>query len=300
MDSRARSAAGPAVRDLPPGYTEWAAPAGLRHAVACLWAQVTPDGSGSREGLVLPDACTDLIWEPGRGAHVAGPDTGPVATVMPAGTIIIGVRFRPAVGGPALGVPLSELRDQRVDLSELRRGEARRLPATLDPGTALVRALDVAAGLVADGTPDETLTWAAGLLEDSQARTEEVAEQIGLSERQLRRRCQHAVGYGPKTLQRVLRFRRFVAMIDAAAGPPRGPHDPARDLATIAARAGYADQAHLTRECRTLAGLTPAALARQRALQGQLMPRQTRAPSPSIVLTPYCSDGFPVDSTAIR
>jgi len=252
-----------AVGDLPPGYTEWPAPAGLRHAIACLWAQVTPDGS-ARRGLVLPDACTDLIWEPGRGAYVAGPDTGPAPTEMAAGTIIVGVRFRPAVGGPALGVPLSELRDQRVDLAELRRREARRLPGTLDPDTALVRALDVAAGLVADGTPDEALTWAAELLEDPRARTEAVAGQIGLSERQLRRRCHDAVGYGPKTLQRVLRFRRFVAQVDAAGGPQRGPHDPARDLATLAARAGYADQAHLTRECRTLAGLTPAALARQR------------------------------------
>jgi len=35
--------------------------------------------------------------------------------------------------------------------------------------------------------------------------------------------------------------------------------------AQLAAQAGYADQAHLTRECRGLAGLTPAALARQRA-----------------------------------
>ncbi len=74
------------VRDLPPGYTEWPAPAGLRHAIACLWAQVTPDGGQDRDGLVLPDACSDLIWEPGRGAFVAGPDTGPVRTVMKAGT----------------------------------------------------------------------------------------------------------------------------------------------------------------------------------------------------------------------
>jgi AraC-like DNA-binding protein len=41
----------------------------------------------------------------------------------------------------------------------------------------------------------------------------------------------------------------------------------ARDdaLAAIAAEAGYADQAHLTRECGRLSGLTPAALARHRA-----------------------------------
>jgi AraC-like DNA-binding protein len=213
---------------------------------------------------VLPDACTDLVWEQGRGAFVAGPDTGPVPTVMSAGTIIIGVRFRPAVGGPALGVPLGGLRDQRVDLSDLRRGESRRLPGTLDPDTAMARTLDVAAALIADSGPDQAVTWAAELLEDPQVRADEVAAEIGLSERHLRRRCQDAVGYGPKTLQRVLRFRRFVAQIDAAAGNPRKG---ARDLATMAARAGYADQAHLTRECGRLSGLTPAALARLRVPQ---------------------------------
>jgi AraC-like DNA-binding protein len=248
------------VRDLPPGYCEWPAPAGLRHAIACLWAQVSPDGT-DREGLVLPDACSDLIWEPGRGAYVAGPDTGPVRTVMTGGTVIIGVRFRPSAGGPALGLPLSELRDQRVDLADLRRHDAGQLPGTLDPDAAAARALEVAAGLVADGEPDPAATWAAALLADPQARAEEVAAEIGLSLRQLRRRCHDAVGYGPKTLQRVLRFRRFVSWIDER---PRGGAG-AGDLAALAAYAGYADQAHLTRECRALAGLTPAALARQRS-----------------------------------
>jgi AraC-like DNA-binding protein len=248
------------VRDLPPGYLEWPAPAGLRHAIACLWAQVTPDGAADRDALVLPDACSDLIWEPGRGAYVAGPDTGPVRTVMKAGTVVVGVRFRPSAGGPALGVPLSELRDQRVDLSDLRRRDASRLPGTLDPDTAATRALELAAALVTDGDPDPAATRAAVLLADPRARAEDVAAEIGLSMRQLRRRCHAVVGYGPKTLQRVLRFRRFVARIDA--GLPSGQD--AHDLAALAARAGYADQAHLTRECRALAGLTPAALARQR------------------------------------
>ena len=97
-----------------------------------------------------------------------------------------------------------------------------------------------------------------------------------------------AAGYGPKTLQRVLRFQRFVRMLDATPPPagvapatppgpagtlagPAGPLDLASaalagplDLASAAALAGYADQAHLTRECAALSGLTPAALARVR------------------------------------
>ena len=244
------------IRALPPGYTEWPAPAVLRDAVACLWAQVTPE-SGSRVGLVLPDGCTDLVWEQGRGAFVAGPDTGPVATTMAAGTVVLGVRFRPSAGGPALGIPLSELRDQRADLANLRPAEARRLDAALDPEDAAARVLDVTAALVADGAPDPAVHWAARLLRDPATRAEDVAAEVGLSLRQLRRRCQAVVGYGPKTLQRVLRFRGFVSRVDARPA--------VLDLAVLAAEAGYADQAHLTRECARLSGLTPAALARHRA-----------------------------------
>jgi methylphosphotriester-DNA--protein-cysteine methyltransferase len=84
-----------------------------------------------------------------------------------------------------------------------------------------------------------------------------VAGQLELSERQFRRRCQAAVGYGPRTLQRVLRFRRFVSAVDA--GPLPG------GLADAALVAGYADQPHLTRECVRLSGLTPQGLVRARA-----------------------------------
>jgi len=244
------------IRTLPSGYTEWGAPAALRDAVACLWAQVN-DSSAERAGLVLPDGCTDLIWEQGRGTYVAGPDTGPVATTMAAGAVILGVRFRPSAGGPALGIPLSELRDLRADLTDLRPAQARQLTASLDPQVAADQMLDITAALVADGAPDPAVTWAVRLLRDPATRAEDVAAEVGLSLRQLRRRCQAVVGYGPKTLQRVLRFRGFVSRVDA--------RPEVLDLAAIAAEAGYADQAHLTRECGRLSGMTPAALARQRA-----------------------------------
>jgi AraC-like DNA-binding protein len=245
----------PAGAWLAPGYAEWAAPVALRGAVACLWASVAPAGA-DRATLVLPDACSDLIWEQGIGAYVAGPDTGPVGTVTKAGTVIVGVRFRPSAGGTALGLPLCEVRDQRVGLADLLPAAARRLPATLPPGEAAARAVDVAGLLIADAAPDNAASRAAALLRDPSARTEAVAADVGLSERQLRRRVQAAAGYGPKTLQRVLRFRRFVRMLDAAAQPP--------DLASAATLAGYADQAHLTRECSAFSGLTPTALARVR------------------------------------
>jgi AraC-like DNA-binding protein len=240
---------------LAAGYAEWQPPAALRGLVSCLWASIAPDGA-DRPGLVLPDACSDLIWEQGLGGYVAGPDTGPVRTLTRAGTVTLGARFRPAAGGEALGLPLSELRDRRVALADLLPGQAGRLSAALEPAAAAARILDVTGALVAAAAPDPAVAHAAARLRDPAARAEDVAEQAGLSERQLRRRCHAAAGYGPKTLQRVLRFQRFVRLVDASAEPP--------DLADAAIRAGYADQPHLTRECRALSGATPAELYRLR------------------------------------
>ncbi|MGH9113685.1 MAG: helix-turn-helix domain-containing protein, partial [Acidimicrobiales bacterium] len=78
-------------------------------------------------------------------------------------------------------------------------------------------------------------------------------DDVALSERQLRRRVEEAVGYSPRTLARIVRFQRF---LHAARSVPRGR----RNLAGLAAETGYADQAHLTRESRRLGGLPPAAL----------------------------------------
>ncbi|MFF1609493.1 helix-turn-helix domain-containing protein [Amycolatopsis sp. NPDC058278] len=78
------------------------------------------------------------------------------------------------------------------------------------------------------------------------ARVEDPVLSAAVSERRLRRRFVQAVGYGPATYLRVSRFQRAVAL---------APHVPG--LAALAAAAGYADQAHLGRECRALTGLTP-------------------------------------------
>jgi AraC-like DNA-binding protein len=239
---------------LTPGYAEWQPPAALRGPVACLWANVVPDGGA--DSVVLPDGCSDLVWEQGVGGFVAGPDTGPFRHQARPGAVVVGVRFRPAAGGDVLGLPLSELRDRRVPLAELLPAPARSLSAALPPAAAAAAILDLAGTLVADSNVDPAVAHAAARLRDPAVRAEDVAVQAGLSERQLRRRCHAAAGYGPKTLQRVFRFQRFVRLVDASASPV--------DLADAAVRAGYADQSHLTRECRALSGATPAALHRLR------------------------------------
>jgi AraC-like DNA-binding protein len=241
--------------DLAPGYREFPVGDAFRNEIHCLWVGVTPP-AGQQATQVLPDACIDLIWQSGVGAFVAGPDTGPVWDARPAGTVLVGARFRPGAGGAALGVPLSELLDQRVDAADLPAVPAGRLPGSLTPAEAMRRVASIAAEMVTERPPDRLVLDAARLLGRPGARADAVADRLGIGERQLRRRCQAAVGYGPRMLTRVLRFRRFLSRIEVAGG--------AGDLAGIAAEAGYADQAHLTRESTRLAGLPPAALARAR------------------------------------
>lgn len=79
-----------------------------------------------------------------------------------------------------------------------------------------------------------------------------MARQAGMSPRQFRRRCLEDAGLGPKRLARVLRFR-YANRLAAAARRP--------DWSSVAASAGYFDQAHLIRDFREFTGRTPAAAA---------------------------------------
>jgi AraC-like DNA-binding protein len=73
--------------------------------------------------------------------------------------------------------------------------------------------------------------------------------EIGWSTRRLHRRFLSAVGYAPKTFQRIMRLQRLLWLAS-------NPVERTR-LADLAATAGYADQAHMCREVRELSGTTP-------------------------------------------
>jgi AraC-like DNA-binding protein len=235
--------------DLSVGYREMSPPRALRNALECLWVRVTSPVAGPAV-LVLPDAGVDVMWQGGADPFVAGPDTGPMPVEVPPETVLIGARFRPGAAGPALRWSMSELRNRRVDLSDLRPDLAAKLSGDLSPVDAAGQLLVVVGTAVESGPPDPLVRQATHHLADPLGTVDEVSQEVALSGRHLRRRFHETLGYGPKTLQRILRFRRFLGSIG------RGD----LDLATAATQAGYADQAHLTRECSRLAGMTPTAL----------------------------------------
>jgi len=171
---------------------------------------------------------------------VAGPDSTAQAPGRPAtGTRFFALRFGSGTGPGVLGVPACELTDRQVPLDALWPSHAVR---TLAEAAEPLAALEAVAAQ-RWRQPDRAMV---ALAEASRAGVPvgAFADAAGLSARQLQRRSNAAFGYGPKTLHRVFRLQRAVAL--ARDGRP---------FARIAADAGYADQAHLSREVRALAGV---------------------------------------------
>ncbi|MFV2103234.1 helix-turn-helix domain-containing protein [Micromonospora sp. LOL_024] len=222
-------------------------PTGL--AGATLWTSTAPARATSSR--VLPDGCLDLLWSSRAGLLVAGPDRTAFLSASAPRERWVGLRLPPGVGPAVLGVPAVEVRDRRVPLGDLWGDRA--VAALADRAAADAEAVLVevaACRLRAAGGPDPlgarvTAALAAG------ATVAATAVEVGLDPHALLRRSRHLFGYGPKTLARILRLRRALALARGGVA-----------LAEVASRAGYADQAHLTRDTRALTGLPPTTLLR--------------------------------------
>jgi len=240
-------------------YRESRPPQVLAGVIECFWRRERWRLPTHELG-VLPDGRLDLIWASDGEVLVIGPQTRPLSRPLPPQVVVVGVRFPPGVGPMLLGVPAHELADTHVPLEAIDARRASSLRQDLafieDVAAApagLARA--VARRIESYWSPDAVVRRAAALLEDPTTRVERIADALALSERQLQRRFREAVGYGPKTLQRVFRFQRLLVALQLNCEQASG-------LARIAAVIGYSDQAHLTRETREFSGLSPVLLER--------------------------------------
>jgi AraC-like DNA-binding protein len=220
-------------------YREFGVPAALRRLVRCGWRSRVDAAAAAHHQRVLPDGCMDLIWLDDQ-VVVAGPDRTAFLAVHRPGTVVTGLRFHPGAAPAVLGVPARELRDQRVPLPELHPALAAHAASLVADGSPPGAALLAAVGAAADTYAPEPAVrlLAAG------TSVADTADALGWTSRTLHRRADAAFGYGPATLRRVLRFRAALAL--AGRGVP---------AAEVAVRTGYADQPHLARDVRALAGV---------------------------------------------
>jgi AraC-like DNA-binding protein len=185
------------------------------------------------------------------GAILMGPHDAPFGIDTAEQRCVVGVDFHFGGAAPFLRDPAAAVRRQHVELSALwgRDGAVlrERLLEAASPEAVLDRleaALLERAGAL---DLDPRLTAAVRAL-DGRTRVRDVADELGTSERSLLRRLHRTVGLPPKRLARLRRFQQLLRSV---------ADEPSPDWARLALEHGYFDQAHLIRDFRAFAKLTP-------------------------------------------
>jgi AraC-like DNA-binding protein len=259
MLRRGDSAKSCAMTEVEANYSEFRPPPQLADRLVCLWSSKAVGPGRVHQQHVLPDGCVDIVWVGDRAPTVAGPATRHVFVQLPTGVDIVGLRFQPGSVQTLLGVPAEDLLNATVPLADIWGRSAADFSDPVREGHSgsakRDRLAQAALRRFADARSSDPAVAAcvAWLGRKRSGRVEDLTEVSDLSVRQLQRRFRAAVGYGPKTFQRIVRLQRLLELAAREAGPTKG-------LARLALAAGYADQAHMSREVRDLTGKTPSAL----------------------------------------
>ncbi|RVC75045.1 AraC family transcriptional regulator [Mesorhizobium sp. M4A.F.Ca.ET.022.05.2.1] len=190
-------------------------------------------------------------------SFTAGLYAGPVVIESFGGACCVQINFPPLGARRFFGLPMSELTDRMVGLDNVLGLEGIALRERLGNARDWSTRFAIAEGFVAARLAEAKwmsaeVAWAYRRVIGSGGRTRisVLADELGWSRKHLATKFSDAIGIGPKTLSRIVRFNRALSL-------SKQQED---DWAGIAADCGYADQAHLVREFRQLAGETPTAL----------------------------------------
>jgi AraC-like DNA-binding protein len=263
-----------------PSYCEQPPAAPLTRWVECVW--LLQSDSPMSAHRVPPDGCLDIIYDHGHGLRAIGTMTREQRFDFPKGVCMAGIRFRPGMAGPFLGVSPAELTDGSAPLEDLWARRARELKIKVEDA----RSIQDAMGILLSSLPTrdiapnpvqkaiEAIAAANGNVD-----LDSIARQANLSPRQFRRRCLKESGLSPKHLCRVLRFRH-ASRIARAVGQMNMDRLNMGHLtldrlnmdrlnwSAIALEAEYFDQAHFIRDFRQFTGLTPMAVFSNTRQQG--------------------------------
>jgi AraC-like DNA-binding protein len=202
---------------------------------------------------VLPDGCADILFIACKNElidmQVVGVMTRPQEVALAAGTFLLGVRFQPGMAGACLGCDLQSLNDRTVSLRSIVGDAATRFARCFSRnGPVEAKTSAIEKGLTSLPALNNIQT-AIGLLVGRQGQLSlpDFAALADVGPRQLRRLCLRHSGLAPKHLARILRFRHIAARL----------RNGESNMAELALSCGYCDQAHMIREFRNLAGISP-------------------------------------------
>jgi AraC-like DNA-binding protein len=234
-------------------YRERDARPALAGLVKAFWTLDAGGEAGSWiEHEAVPDGCIELIRRvEGRSIwgdeqpelFAVGIGQSPAVFKISGDARFTAVRLWPWAWVKLSAVPLAAISDRWIEISE---------PALTETADLLAdQAAAEAAVAAALGPPSPTQAMGEAIIAASSVR--EMQRSTGLSPRALQRWFERNVGMAPSRYLRVLRFHK--AFVEARQ---------TGSLAEQAAEHGFADQAHMAREFRALAG-APASAVRRKA-----------------------------------
>src|SRR6267142_2219773 len=234
-------------------YREFPPAPDLRAFVACTWVRLVRLNPSASCDLILPDGCADIIVCDDHPPMVAAPDAITRRVQLRDGMTLTGIRLRPGAWHAVFGCPAFQFLNGARQLHQavLQAGNLADRLAALEAWVrdALVRAT----------SDDHTIIAACRGLSGPVVAISAVADSLDWNVRTMHRRFLAACGYGPKHFQKIMRIQ---AVLQAAQAIPSA------GLAELAVAAGFADQAHMTRDFRAITGLTPTDYFRASAPQG--------------------------------
>jgi len=223
---------------------------------------VAPGAGGTLHTERFPDGRTLLILRSmGSTQHgdvsVAGPRKSALFKNVTGVTRAVVVQFKPGWSAPLFGVAANALTDRIIHLEDVWGGSGGDLCAELLAAPSVAQMLDRLSVVLRTRHTFEPASAllarrAIRLLERGETRVENIAAQLGVTARHLRRAFTESVGIGPKEFARTVRLQRALRMATTS-----------HDWTRIAADAGYYDQAHLIGDFRELVGLTPGAFLKR-------------------------------------
>jgi AraC-like DNA-binding protein len=243
---------------------------GLRHhsiapsaAVKAVAALVVNECGLDATGVSIPRVEPHLVMRFGPKAHqgldlhVMGVRQHARRKTLRRGQQVVTARLHLGTHEAVFGVPPSALAEQVVPLQDLWGDAAADLVERLDRASDVYAAASILDQAIAErlvtgkrhGVRTRLALEAAARL--ATARVNEVADALGVSERNLRRVFRETIGMSPKEFARLTRFHRALQEARVAGDV---------DWAGVAAATGYYDQAHLIADFREIVGVTPRAL----------------------------------------
>jgi AraC-like DNA-binding protein len=168
---------------------------------------------------------------------------------------MMGVYLYPYTFPLLFKIPSGEFTHQHIPLTELYKAEFAELQDKILETTTDVQGVHILSDYLynksirAIGANDKFHQCIRHVINQSgNVEVDLLAQQAGISNRQLERKFSAAVGLSPKIFSRLMRFHTSLRLLQS---------DTIKSLTDVGYAAGYFDQSHFIREFREFAGLPP-------------------------------------------